>query len=149
MSRIKVARESGRLEISYRWRTAATWFLAIWAIIWNTFVLGFLIFSGEWFIFIHAIVGVIVGYFALASFLNKSQITVDRSKMMVTHGPVPWPLSKNQEIPARALVQLYVDKSSVRVNKKPTYNLMAKLDTGATVKLLKTEPDRELMLQLE
>jgi hypothetical protein len=62
---------------------------------------------------------------------------------------VPWPFSKDQNIPARSLVQLYVGKSSVSKNKQATYKLMAKLDTGVEVKLIDAETDKQLLLDLE
>jgi len=149
MSKLNIQRNSGQLEISYSWRTPAMWFLAFFSFIWNGALIFALLAGAGLFISFHLLAGVLIAWFTLTRFLNTSTITVDRQKMAITHGPVPWPFRKNKDIPARSLVQLYVAKSSVKVNDKPTYNLLAKLDTGAEVKLFKSERDKELLLNLE
>ncbi|MEL7162013.1 MAG: hypothetical protein AAFN92_14725, partial [Bacteroidota bacterium] len=149
MSRIKVQRHSNALEISYNWRMTGLWFLVLWSVIWNFGALFALFAGAGLFISLHVLVGIFVGYFTLTRFFNKTNISVDRQTMRLTHGPLPWPFTKDREIPARALTQLYVNKSSTRVNNKSTYNLVAKLDTGATVKLLKSQQDRKLLTDLE
>lgn len=97
----------------------------------------------------HALAGIFVTWLTLTRFTNSTTVTVDRQNLALRHGPIPWPFSKDQDIPARALVQLYVGKSSVKQNNKATYQLMAKLDTGVEVKLIGTEPDKQLLLDLE
>ncbi|MEM9930344.1 MAG: hypothetical protein AAF840_11035, partial [Bacteroidota bacterium] len=82
-------------------------------------------------------------------FLNKTTISVDRQHLNLAHGPIPWPFSKDHRIPAKALEQLYVNLSSVKVNNQPTYNLIAKLDTGVEIKLIRAEQDKQLALDLE
>ncbi|MEO0733754.1 MAG: hypothetical protein AAFZ52_13035 [Bacteroidota bacterium] len=149
MSRIQVERRSNALEIDYNWRMPGLWFMVLWSVIWNFGCFVALLAGAGLFISIHLIVGLLVGYFTLTRLFNKSQITVNRQTMQLRHGPLPWPFTKNEDIPARALTQLYVDKSSTKVNNKATYNLVAKLDTGATVKLLKSQQDRQLLLDLE
>ncbi len=147
--KINIVRNSGTLDISYSWRTASSWFILLWAIFWNSFVVFFLLVEAGWFISVHLIVGVVVGYFAATRFVNKSTITVSTTALKIAHGPMPWPFTTEHDIPARSLVQLYVGKSNVRINKQPTYNLKAKLDTGAELTLFNAEPDRELLLELE
>ncbi|WP_273445101.1 hypothetical protein [Neolewinella agarilytica] len=148
-NKLDISRDSGRLTISYSWRTSAMWFLLFFSVIWNLFIIGALVSGAGFFISIHLLVGIFIAWFTLSRFLNKTTIAVDRNKLLLEHGPIPWPFAKQQNIPARALVQLYVGKSSVKVNDQPTYNLMAKLDTGVEVKLIKAEQDRQLLQELE
>ncbi len=148
-NKLDISRDSGRLIISYPWRTRAMWGLLFAAVFWNAIVLVFLFTGAGLFISIHLLVGIFLAWFTLTRFLNKTTITVDRSNLRMKHGPIPWPFTKEQNIPARALVQLYVGKSGVKINDQPTYNLMAKLDTGVEVKLIKTEQDRQILQELE
>ncbi|MFT6001161.1 MAG: hypothetical protein ACI81P_003630 [Neolewinella sp.] len=78
----------------------------------------------------HLLAGIFITWYAITRFLNRTKITVDRDKMQIDHGPIPWPFAKENRIPARSLVQLYVIKGTVKVNDQPTYSLKAKLDTG-------------------
>ena len=148
-NKLKIERESGSLSISYSWKTPAMWFLAFFSIIWDLFLVGFIVSGAGFFITFHLLVGIFITWYTLARFLNTTKITVDREKMLVNHGPIPWPFSKDNRIPARSLVQLFVIKGTVKVNDKPTYNLKAKLDTGVEVALIKTELDKQLLMDLE
>lgn len=152
-NKLNIERESGALRIDYSWKTPGMWFLAFFAIVWNLFVFFFLImgagFLAGFFVIFHVLAGVFIGWYALSRLFNKTTIMVDQQKMLMEHGPIPWPFSKAQHIPARSLVQLYVERSSVKINDKPTYQLMAKLDTGVIVKLVNAELDKQLLLDLE
>ncbi len=148
-SKLTIERGSGELIISYPWRTPAMWFLLFFCVIWDLAILFFLFAGAGIFIALHLLAGVFITWWTLTRFTNKSVITVDRQELRISHGPVPWPFSKNQQIPAQSLEQLYVNSSSVKVNNQPTFNLTAKLDTGATVKLFRSEQDRKLLLDLE
>jgi len=148
-SKLNIERGSGELIISYPWRTPAMWFMLFFCVIWDLAIVFFLISGAGIFIALHLFAGIFITWWTITRFINKSMITVDRQKLQIKHGPVPWPFSKDQDIPARSLVQLFVDKSSVKVNDQPTYNLTAKLDTGATVNLFRAEQDRKLLLDLE
>lgn len=125
------------------------WFLLFFCLIWDSITLVFMFTGAGFFIIFHALAGLFITWWTLTRFTNKTTVVIDRQKMKLTHGPVPWPFAKDNHIPARALVQLYVGKSSVKQNDKATYKLMAKLDTGAEVKLIDAEPDKQLLLDLE
>lgn len=147
--KLTIEQDSGRLSISYNWRTSAMWFLVLWCVIWDMGMIIALVSGAGWFISIHLLAGVLVTYFTLTRFTNKTTITVDRSSLQMTHGPLPWPFTHARDIPAKALKQLYVDKSNVTQNKQATYALMALLDTGVEVKLINAEPDLSLLQDLE
>lgn len=108
-----------------------------------------LIAGAGFFLSIHLTVGFLVTYFTLTRFFNKTNITVDRNSLKMTHGPMPWPFTKERDIPANSIKQLYVDKSNVQQNKKTTYTLMALLDTKVSVKLVDAEPDMSVVRDLE
>jgi len=149
MSKLNIERGSGELKISFSWRTPTMWFLLFFCLIWDSITLFALFTGAGFFIIFHAIAGLFITWWTLTRFINSTTVTVDRQKLTMKHGPVPWPFSKDKDIPARALVQLYVGKSNVKQNDRHTYKLMAKLDTGAEVKLIDVETDKKLLLDLE
>lgn len=110
----------------------------------------FFLFTGAGlFISLHLLAGIFITWYAITRFTNRTKITVDRQKLQIDNGPIPWPFAKNKDIPAGSIKQLFVSKSAVKVNKQNTYNLMAKLDTGVEVDLIKVELDKQLLLDLE
>lgn len=148
-NKLNIERESGNLSISYSWKTPGMWFLAFFSIIWDLFIFFFLMTGAGLFISLHLLAGIFITWYTLTRFTNRTKITIDREKLLLDNGPIPWPFAKNQRIPARSLVQLFVSKSTVKVNNQPTYNLKAKLDTGVEIALIKTELDKQLLLDLE
>jgi len=148
-SKLTIERSSGKLIISYPWRTPGTWFMLFFCVCWNLAIIFFLFMGAGIFIALHLLAGVLIAWWTATRFVNKSVITVSREQLEITHGPLPWPFSKDKKIPARALVQLYVDKSNTRINNRPTYNLNAKLDSGTIVKVFRSELDRQRLLDLE
>lgn len=148
-NKLTIKQDSGRLSINYSWRTSAMWFLVLWCVVWDAGMLLAIVSGAGFFISLHLLAGIVVTYFTLTRFFNSTTITVDRSSLKITHGPMPWPFTKTRDIPANSLKQLYVDKSNVQQNKQPTYTLMALLDTGAEVKLVNAEPDISVVKDLE
>lgn len=146
---LKIEQDSGRLSISYSWRTSGMWFLVLWCVIWDIGMVAAITSGAGLFVSLHVLAGIMVTWLTLTRFFNQTTITVDRSAMKVDHGPIPWPFAKKHNIPARSLKQLYVDKSAVSKNKQATYALMAILDTGAEVKILDAEPDITIVQGLE
>ncbi|MFK8162615.1 MAG: hypothetical protein AB8H12_09145 [Lewinella sp.] len=148
-NKLKIERESGNLSISYSWKTPGMWFLAIFSVIWDLFIIVFLFSGAGLFISLHLLAGIFITWYAITRFTNRTKITIDRQKLLIDNGPIPWPFAKNKHIPAGSLVQLFVSRGTVKVNDQPTYNLKAKLDTGVEVALIKTELDKQLLLDLE
>lgn len=146
---LKIEKDSGRLKVSYSWRTGAMWFMVLWCVVWDGSIIFALLGGAGVFISLHLLAGVMVTWYTLTRFLNRTTITIDRQLMKVDHGPIPWPFAKKHEITSRSLQQLYVDKSAVQQNKQSTYSLMAILDTGAELKLLDAEPDLSVVQSLE
>lgn len=146
---LTITNDNDTLNISYRWWSKAYYFIIFFAVIWNAIILVFVATGAGWFISLHALVGLMLIWFLFTRLRNKTTISVNQRALSINHGPISWPFTKDKEIPAQSLVQLFVDKSNVRVNNQPTYNLVAKLDSGATVKLLRTETDMDKLRQLE
>lgn len=146
--KLTIERSSGALNITYSWANASRWFLAFFSIVWNTFILFFLAVGAGWFIIIHLLVGIMIGWYTLTLFLNKSTLQANSRALTIEHGPVPW-FSKNRTIPARAVKQLYVEVGPVRQNNQATYQLMALLDTDVKVKLIGAEGDKNRLQQVE
>lgn len=146
---LEIRKEHNELHVSYRWWTPKAIFLTVFAVIWNAIILFFLTVGAGFFIGIHLLVGLFLAWFVLTRFLNKTELVVNQKELTVKHGPVPWPFVKDRQIEARSLVQLYVEKSSVKVNNRNTFNLTARLDSGAKVTLLGMEEDRQKLLDLE
>lgn len=149
VKKMTVTRESGALEISYNWRMRGLWFLVVFGIIWNLSILGAIVSGAGFFISFHALAGVAITYLILTRFLNRTTISVTRSQLAVTHGPLPWPFAKNLDVTTGSLRQLSVRKSSVEVNGQPTYHLVGKLDTGAEVKIIRSGTDRDFLRKIE
>ncbi|MTB52640.1 hypothetical protein [Lewinella sp. W8] len=146
--KLKIERSAGALDITYSWGNPSRWFLAFFSLFWNAFVLFFLAVGAGWFIVFHLIAGAFIGWYTLTLFLNKSVIKASSQELTITHGPIPW-FSKDRQIPARAVKQLYVEIGPVKQNNQSTYQLMAQLDTDARVKLIGAEMDKERLLEVE
>lgn len=147
--KVKIEQRSGALLLSYRWLNPAVYFLTFFALIWNTAILFFLIAGAGWFIIIHLAVGVFIGWWVLAMWFNRTKIEVNRQRLSITHGPVPWLNSKDHEIPAGNIQQLAVKRTGVKVNEQATFNLVAIMNDGSETKLLKTQQDLNLVQNLE
>ena len=144
-----VSQDSGILTIRYDWSDASRWFFLLFSLFWNGTLLVLLFTGAGFFLLFHLLAGVFIAWLTATRFLNHTEITVDRSHLTISHGPVPWPFSKDRSVPAQAIRQLYVSRSATRINEQDTYHLNVKLDTGAEVKLLKSDPDKQKLLNLE
>lgn len=101
--------------IRRNWFSPMAFFLVFFCIFWN----GFMIFwmyttltKGIWimaaFGSIHALIGLGMLYFTIASFINKTDISVDPNYLSVRHYPLPWIGSK--KIRVHEISQLYCKK---------------------------------------
>ena len=141
--------QSGSLRITHKWRTGVAWFFLFFTVFWNLIVLIALLSGAGIFVIFHLLAGIGVGWMTLAKFFNTTTIEANSRTLSIKHGPIPWMFRTDKEIEARSLVQLYVEKSSVKINNQPTYNLRAKTDQGKNVKLMGANQDRDLLLRIE
>lgn len=115
---ITVLHDRDSFIIRRRWFSAAAFFLIFFAIVWNAFMVGWMLTafsSGNWgmaaFGSIHAAVGIGVGYAAIAMLLNKTDVTVNPYYLSVRHYPLPWFGSKR--IRVDLVKQLFVKEQVV------------------------------------
>ncbi len=104
--------ERGELVITRRWRSWLVVPMAVFAVIWNGFMLfwyGTALSTGahEMAVFgvLHLGIGVFVGYRVIAELFNVSTIRVADGRLIVSHGPIPWP--GRHDLPTSSLGQLY------------------------------------------
>lgn len=141
--------QSGSLRITHKWRSGVTWFFLFFSVFWNLIVIIALLSGAGLFIIFHLLAGIGIGWMTVANFLNTTTIKANSRTLSIKHGPIPWLFRNDKEIEARTLVQLYVEKSSVKINNQPTYNLRAKTDQGKNLKLMGANQDRDLLLRIE
>jgi len=148
--KINIKQDSGRLEVSYNWRSPVMWFLVVWCAFWDISIVTFLFSGAGIAIGLHLLVGVLMTYYLLTLFINSTTITIDRQALRVNHGPLPW-FTKKHVITSRSLQQLYVDKQTTQKNNKQhhTYSLQALLNTGADITLVKGESNINTVQNLE
>lgn len=144
------------LSISYRWFNLTFIFMAVFAVFWNGFMLVWhatSLASGAMFMsafgLLHTAVGVGIGYYALAGFLNRTTITAERDVLHVRHSPLPWVGATDLWV--RDLDQLYA-KQVISKNSDGTsmsYELHAILKNGRQRKLVSGLSEAEQALYLE
>jgi hypothetical protein len=124
------------IDLRRRWFGAGAIPMLLFSLLWNGFLLVGLAGFGLDLLFMpHTWIGLGLLYWSAASILNTTTIQWDRRILYVKHGPVPW--FGNRAIEARDLSQLYVKLSSVRVNKRPRWNLLAQKSDGREVVLVR------------
>jgi hypothetical protein len=75
------------------------------------------VFVGHW------AVGAFLIYLSVCKYLNRTTYELGGGRFRVRHGPLWWPGAI--DLPVEALNQLFVKGSSVRVNKRPRWRVMA------------------------
>ena len=110
------------IDIAWRWFTPSSWLLIGFAAIWNGFVLIFLL-SGAFpfFLVLHVLAGLVVGWEALKQALNRTTVNVSSGKIAVSSGPVG--ASNHAVIDPLNLQQLYsIRRKTGSTNGRPTYS---------------------------
>ena len=82
-------------------------------------------------------IGVVLAYYTIARWLNRTRIVVSRDKITVRHGPLPW--IGNKEVEASNLKQVYRVEQEHRSSKggrTVTYEVYTLTGDGQSVKLL-------------
>ena len=154
---ISMEQTSGGLLFSYRWFSPAFIFVALFAIVWDCFlVFWYSVATSQdaplvMFLFpiIHVLVGFGITYYALAGFLNKTFILVGEGKLTIQHVPLPWP--GNRVLQASELAQLYSEERVIRTRNgtQLKYQLNAITSENKKVTLLSnlTAPDQVRFLE--
>jgi hypothetical protein len=145
------------LQFSYRWFSPGFVFIALFALVWD----GFLIFwytiatsqdaplAMLLFPIVHVVVGIGITYFALAGFYNRTLVFVGEGRLTIQHAPLPWP--GNKAFQASDLTQLYSEERVIRTRNgtRVKYRLNAITRENKNVALLSnlTAPDQVRFLE--
>ncbi len=152
-------------ELTRRWFRPAVLVMVVFCVAWD----GFLVFwysaallgatqphkvgSGLWLMFLfpigHVAVGVGLTYSTLATLVNRTRIAVNGPLLTVDHGPIPW--RGNWRIPVEDLEQIYCQEltRTNRNSSSTTFNVVALLKSGTTLKLLTALPEADQALYIE
>lgn len=134
------------MQITRVWHGVKTYFILLFALIFN----GVWINSGfvelllsdrellpKLFFSIFFFLGLGLLYFAVATWLNKTQIYVSKSNIEIKHQPVPW--LGNKKIKADNIEQLFVEEKyqgSSNDNPRYSYNVIGLTSEGTQFKLI-------------
>jgi hypothetical protein len=128
----------------------------MFALFWNGFMavwFGIAIISRVWpmalFGTLHAAIGLFVAYYALAGFLNTTEVRVGMGEVEVTHGPLPW--FGKRRLETAGIAQLYSKEVAHRQRRGTSYSHEVHVATrdGQQVKLLSGLDSSEQALYLE
>ena len=121
---LELVTEYNAVVIRRTWRSALAYFLIVFSLFWNAFMVGWMymaITQGIWIMAalgsIHAAVGIGLIYFTIATFLNKTDIRIDSYNLSVKHYPLRW--FGQIEIPVESIQQVFC-KEVVNHNKNST-----------------------------
>lgn len=153
---IEVLTDFDAIVLRRNWRSGGAYAIALFALVWNGFMVAWMsiaLADGAWtmaaFGSIHALVGIGMGYFALASFLNHTDIRINPNVIEVRHAPLPW--FGKTTIPVHEVAQLYCAERVTRSKNgtRVSYELRC-LDRGKRArKLLSGLQDREQARYIE
>ena len=161
--KLQVERRGDETVVRRSWRSPlAGAFLLLFAAMWNGIVWTGYVMTGDdqsmifrWFLIPFQLIGFGVAYFALAVFVNTTTLTVSRRRLVVRHGPLPFP--GNVDMDPGDIEQVFVDEqlnvhrhensSSSSVSR--SYRLQARLKDGTKKTLIRALPDADEALWLE
>lgn len=116
---IELITEFDAIVIRRTWKSAAAYFLIVFALLWNAFIVFWMALAiGDGaltmaaFGSIHVAVGLGLIYFTIAIFLNKTDIRIDTYNLSVKHHPMPW--FGQIQIPVEKVQQVYCKKKVTR-----------------------------------
>jgi hypothetical protein len=146
--------ESGELTITRRWFTPSAIFLAIFAVVWNSFLVFWysMAFAGgaPWIFFVfpilHVSAGLWITHKALSGLFNTTVIRVAAGRLSVRHGPIP--VRGARDIPVEQVRQLYTEQI-VSSKGQRHYNVQIVVATGPTLTLVTDlqSPQQALFLE--
>lgn len=145
------------LVIVRRWFSWVYIFLLLFCAVWDGMLIFFygVIFAAgtpTWvalFPVLHVAAGVFITYFTIAGLVNRTTFTIERDRLSVRHGPLPW--RGNVDVSTDALAQLYCTEQEIRGRNGVTlrYGVDAALRDGGHLKLASGLDAREQALYIE
>jgi hypothetical protein len=128
------------IEMVRKWFDWMTVFLTVFTVIWNGFIFANvrgMIQDGAFLVLLFPAIGVVLAYYTIARWLNRTRIVVSRDKITVRHGPLPW--LGNKELEASNCQAIWPEEKEYRGGKGGTrriYQVYASTHDGRRVKLL-------------
>lgn len=160
---IELIDTGSELAIRWRWFSHAVWFLVVFCLFWDGFlVLWYSIGLAQlWgrnadfgavvmllFPVIHLAIGVGLTYFVISTFVNRTSLLVALGQLEIKHGPLPWP--GNCVINVVDIEQFFcVEKFGSRKSRQSSFELHVLLRSGEKKKLLSAITEEEFALFLE
>jgi hypothetical protein len=157
--KLEINRRGSEIEIVRTWFGPQVLFMTVFAVFWDGFLYFWYSKLGElkggmdsmafYFPMIHVAVGAGITYYVLCGWLNRTRITVGRSKVSVRHGPLPW--FGNLEMDATAIKQLFAKEiiSSSRSGNTVRYDLNALTRDGRNIKFISGIENSDQALYIE
>lgn len=153
---LQIEHDGAYLRFTRRWFSVVYIMLGIFALFWNGFMavwFGIAIISRIWPIAIfgtlHATIGLVIAYIAVAGLVNSTLIRVGMGEIEVSHSPLPW--FGKRRIETAGIAQLYSKEVSSRSRQRTTLSYEVHLATqdGCQIKLLAGLDGSEQALYLE
>ncbi len=158
------------LRLTYTWFTPAAWFLLVFCVLWNGFLVMWYSKAGsiiDWskgldalagpeamfvlFPLLHVAAGIGITWFTACSFVNRTMIDVSPREIRVRIGPVPWP--GNRAVAPAQVAQVYREEivRHTKNGQSITYQLSVALKDGKKLKLVSgvNAADQALYLEQE
>ena len=158
---IEVLKLNNELDIELTWRRSLNTFLTIFTIFWNSIIFviaAVVILSGNYsallFLSIHLSVGIGLLYHTLTKIFNRTNITVNRYRLLIEHRPLKLPFYPDRNIPIGDIEQVFVEKYTASTNNgQPNYaySVNTILKGNKRIQLLKgmKHPDQALYIEQE
>ncbi len=134
----------GRLTFLHRWFSLKIVFLTFFCLLWDGFLVVWygMAFSADaplvfkLFPLLHVAVGAGLTYYTIAGYVNTTVIALERGRLTVRHGPLPWP--GNLELDSSRFRQFFCEEKVSRGKNGPhySYNLGVVLADGTRKKLV-------------
>jgi hypothetical protein len=149
----------GTLCIKWRWYKPTAIILAAFTLTWEGVVFVFIIPSvgsgGDDFSvklsILFTVIGIVLAYFTLTTFVNKTRIDVNTNALTVRYGPIP--SVRGLSLPRDSLRQFYCVKqlygSRNRSSARTYYHLQALNADGLAITVIRNLQDAEEALYLE
>lgn len=155
---LEVVEIGGCLMVTRKWYNPTVWPMTLFSLSWNAFFFYWYarVLSQPspdklalWFPVLHVGVGVFTAYQALTGFLNRTEFKVGNGKIIVHHGPLPWP--GNKTVQSNSVQQLFCDDIQTygRTKEERTFRLNAVMVDGRKESLLSVGLARDEALYLE
>ncbi len=155
--RYRVDRGGSELRVSWRWLGARSIVVGLAAIVWDFYALQMWSAPNDWvhsdppvpFCLAMSLMAVAITYIAVALLVNSSHLVVDRTRLAVEHGPLPWP--PPPEIDVMELDQLFVkcSRSDMEEGGLMTFTVHALMRGGEDKRLFDDFARREQAEYLE